>query len=202
MRQVRILEHISIDGIVQAPGGPNEDGDYAYGGWTVPHGDPAIGRAIDAAHGESFDLLLARRTYDIFAGYWPKVGKSPIADKLNGARKFVATHRPESLQWGPAEGLGEDIVHGIRTVKARPGPDLIVWGSSTMTPLLLEHGLADEIHLFVYPVVLGTGKRFFSDNAPALEFTLVEAKPAASGVIVSRYRPAGPLRTGSYDEPA
>jgi len=122
-----------------------------------------------------------------------------MADSLNAATKHVATHRPESLKWGPVEGLGQDIVEGIRRIKAKDGPDLIVWGSSTLTPLLLEHGLADEVLLLVYPVLLGTGKRFFSEATPPRELALVGTKAATSGVVISTYRPRGPLRTGSFD---
>src|ERR1017187_8788796 len=103
MKKIRIIEHISLDGVIQAPGGLGEDGDYPYGGWTVPHADPAVGEVIVAAHREAFDLLLGRRTYDIWSGYWPKAGKSPMADSLNAATKYVATHRPDSLGWGPVE---------------------------------------------------------------------------------------------------
>ena len=202
MRKIRIIEHMSLDGVIQAPGGPNEDGDYPYGGWAVPHSDPAGGEAIVAAQGDAFDLLLGRRTYDIFSGYWSKAGKNPMADSLNAATKYVATHRPDSLGWGPAEDLGADIVAGVRRIKAKDGPDLIVWGSSTLTPVLLEHGLADEILLLVFPVLLGTGKRFFSAGAPPRELALVRTKAASSGVIISTYRPSGPLRTGSFDNAA
>jgi dihydrofolate reductase len=197
MRKIRIMEHISLDGVIQAPGGPTEDLPYPYGGWAAPHDDPEGGAAIMAAHGDDFDLLLGRRTYDIFAGFWPKAPKSPMADSLNVATKYVATHRPESLGWGPAEGLGEDIAAGIGRIKAMDGPHLIVWGSSTLTPVLLEHELADEILLLVFPVLLGTGKRLFADGTPPREFKLVSSKAVASGVIISTYRPNGPLRTGT-----
>jgi len=198
------MEHISLDGVIQAPGGPEEDPSdgFKYGGWTAPLNDPEGGAAIVAAHGEDFDLLLGRRTYDIWSGFWPKAGNSPMADNLNAATKYVATHRPESLKWGPVEGLGPDIVEGVRRIKAKDGPDLIVWGSSTLTPVLLEHGLADEVLLLVYPVLLGTGKRFFSDGAPPRELALVGTKAASSGVVISTYRPSGPLRTGSFDDAA
>ena len=199
MRKIRIIEFISLDGVIQAPGGPGEDGDYPYGGWAAPHDDPALGEAIDAAHGEAFDLLLGRRTYDIWSGYWPKAGKSPMADSLNAATKYVATHRPDSLGWGPVEDLGADIVEGVRRIKAKDGPDLIVWGSSTLIPMLLEHGLADEVLLIVCPILLGTGKRIFSEGAPPRELALVGTKAASSGVVISTYRPRGPFRTGSFD---
>jgi dihydrofolate reductase len=202
MRTIRIIEHISLDGVIQAPGGPKEDGDYPHGGWAVPHAHPAAGEAIVAAQGKTFDLLLGRRTYDIFSAYWPKAEPGPMADSLNAATKYVATHRPESLGWGPVESLGPDIVEGIRRVKKKTRPDLIVWGSSTLTPMLLEHGLADEVLLLVFPVLLGTGKRFFSDAAPPRELALVSTKAVPSGVIISTYRPSGPLRTGSFVDPA
>jgi dihydrofolate reductase len=202
MRKIRIIEFISLDGVIQAPGGPGEDGDYPHGGWAAPHSDPAVEEAIDAAHGEDFDLLRGRRTYDIWSGYWPKAGKSPMADSLNAATKYVATHRPDSLEWGPVEDLGPDIVEGVRRIKAKDGPDLIVWGSSTLTPVLLEHGLVDEVLLLVHPVLLGTGKRFFSDGTPPRELALVGTKVASSGVVISTYRPSRPLRTGSFDDGA
>jgi dihydrofolate reductase len=198
MRRIRIIEHISLDGVIQAPGGPNEDGDYPHGGWAVPHSDAAVGEAIVAGHSVAFDLLLGRRTYDIWSDYWPKAESSPMADSLNAATKYVATHRPESLGWGPVEDLGPDIVDGVRRIKAKDGPDLIVWGSSTLTPVLLEHGLADEVLLLVYPILLGTGKRFFSAGTPPRELALVGTKAASSGVIISTYKPSGPLRTGSF----
>lgn len=202
MRKIRIIEHISLDGIIQAPGGPNEDGNYPYGGWAVPHADPAVGEAIHAGHGEAFDLLLGRRTYDIWSAYWPKAESSPLADSLNAATKYVATHRPDSLTWGPVEDLGPDIVEGIRRIKAKNGPGVIVWGSSTLTPVLLEHGLADEVLLLIYPILLGTGKRFFSDGVPPRELALLGTKAAPSGVVISTYKPSGPLRTGSFDDTA
>lgn len=197
MRKLRIIEHISLDGVIQAPGGPDEDPGYPYGGWAVPHHDPAVGEAIDAAQGDGFDLLLGRGTYDIFARYWPNQ-TGPMADRLNAARKYVATHRPDSLGWGPVEGLGADAVEGVRRVKSKDGPDLIVWGSSTLTPLLLEAGLADEVVLLVFPVLLGKGKRFFSESADPRELALVGTKAAPSGVLMNTYRPVGPLRTGSF----
>jgi dihydrofolate reductase len=202
MRKIRIIEHISLDGVIQAPSGPNEDGDYPYGGWAVPHADPAVGEAIVAGHGQAFDLLLGRRTYDIFSSYWPKAQSSPMADSLNAATKYVATHRPGSLGWGPVEDLGPDIVEGVRRIKAKNGPDLIVWGSSTLTPVLLEHGLADEVLLLVFPVLLGAGKRFFSDGTPPRELALVGTKAASSGVVISTYRSSRPLRTGSFGDTA
>ena len=201
MRKIRIIEHISLDGVIQAPGGPEEDPNgFKYGGWAGPHADPEAGGDIVAAHGEAFDLLLGRRVYDIWSGFWPKAPKSPMADSFNATTKYVATHRPKSLAWGPAEDLGADIVEGIRRLKEKSGPHLIVWGSSTLTPVLLEHGLADEVFLLVFPVLLGTGKRIFSEGTPPRELALVSTKAVGSGVIISTYRPSGPLRTSSYHD--
>ena len=158
--------------------------------------EPGLGcRPSLEAQGRSFDLLLGRRTYDIWAGYWPKAENSPIADGLNAATKYVATHRPDSLGWGPVEDLGADIMEGVRGVKSKDGPDLIVWGSSTLTSVLLEQGLVDEVVLIVYPVLLGRGKRFFSDSADPRELALVSTKATSSGVLMNTYRHVGSLRT-------
>ena len=192
MRKLKIIEHISLDGVIQHS--PDEN-DFSLGDWTTPYRSPAGRDEIVAAHGENFDLLLGRRTYDIWSGYWPKAPSSPIADGLNAAKKYVATHRPESLAWGPFEDLGSDIVEGVRRIKSQDGPDLILWGSSTLTSTLLEHGLADEILFVIYPVLLGTGKRFFADGTPPRSFELVSTKALQSGVILSNYKLAGPLKT-------
>jgi dihydrofolate reductase len=197
MRKIRICEHISLDGVIQ-PGGPNEDGDYANGGWTAPYRSAAGAEAVAEAQGESFDLLLGRRTYDIWASFWPTVKNGPFADGLNAATKYVATHRPDSLGWGPVEDLGADIVEGVRDVKSKDGPDLIVWGSSTLTSVLLEQGLVDEVVLIVYPVLLGRGKRCFSDSADPRELALVSTKATSTGVLMNTYRHVGSLRTESF----
>ena len=193
MRKLKIIEHISLDGVIQVSG---EDGNFPYGDWTAPYRTPAGRDAMLAAHGESFDLVLGRRTYDAWSAFWPQAPSSPFADRLNAATKFIATHRPESLQWGPFEDLGPDIVDGIRRIKSQDGPDLILSGSSTLTSTLLEHVLADEVLLIVYPALLGTGKRFFADGTPARRFELVSSQSMPSGIILSAYQVAGPLKTG------
>jgi len=199
MRKIKIIANISLDGVIQAPGGADEDrdGNFAHGGWSMRYFDPAILDAILAAQGTRFDLLLGRRTYDIFAGYWPKAEKSPIADGLNAATKYVATRRPDSLGWGPVEDLGADIANGVRAVKSKDGPELIVWGSSTLTPVLLAQGLADEVLLLVCPVLLGRGKRLFSDSSDARELALVSTKASSTGVLMNTYRQVGSLRSES-----
>jgi dihydrofolate reductase len=193
MRKLKIIEHISLDGVSQVSG---DDGDFPYGDWTAHYRTPAGRDAILAAHGESFDLLLGRRTYDGWSGFWPKAPSSPMADRLNAATKFIATHRPESLEWGPFEDLGPDIVEGIRRIKSQDGPDLILSGSITLTSMVLEQGLADEVVLAVYPVLLGAGKRFFAEETPARSFELVTTRAMPSGIILNTYKVAGPLKTG------
>ena len=193
MRKLTIVEHISLDGVIQH----SADGDtFPYSDWTAPYRSPAGRDAMLAAYGESFDLLLGRRTYDIWSGFWPKAPSGPMADRLNAATKFIATHRPESLEWGPFSGVGPDVVEGVRRLKAQEGRNLVVSGSSTLTTTLLEHGLADEVLLAVYPVLLGTGKRFFAEGSPARSFELVSTTGFPSGVILSTYKIAGPLKTG------
>jgi len=184
MRKIRIFEHTSLDGVIAPPG----DSDFANGGWSAPYRTPAGAAALAEIQGKSFDLLLGRRTYDEWAGFWPKVKDGPFADGLNAATKYVATHRPESLEWGPVGDLGADIMEGIRDIKSKGGPDLIVWGSTTLTSVLLEQGLVDEVVLIVYPVLLGRGKRFFSNSAAPQELAFVSTKATPTGVLLNTYR--------------
>jgi len=193
MRKIRIFEHVSLDGVIQPPG----DDDFAQGGWQAPYRTPAGAAALAEAQGTSFDLLLGRRTYDLWAGYWPKIKGGLFAEGLNAATKYVATHRPDSLTWGPVGNLGADIMEGIRRIKSTDGPDLIVWGSSTLTSVLLEQGLVDEVLLAVYPVLLGRGKRFFSDSADPSELALISTKATPTGVLINTYRHVRSLRTES-----
>jgi dihydrofolate reductase len=192
MRKLKIMEHISLDGVIQHSA---DDDGFPYSDWSAPYRSPAGRDALLAAHGEKFDLLLGRRTYDIWSGFWPKAPSSPMADGINAAKKYIATHRPESLEWGPVEGVGPDLVEGIRHIKSQDGPDVILWGSSTLTSMVLEHGLADEVLLIVYPVLLGTGKRFFAERTPALSFELVSTKAFPLGNVLNSYKIAGPLKT-------
>ena len=191
MRQIRIMEHTSLDGVIQH----ENDENFAYGNWTIPFRSPAGLAAVVEAQGSSFDLLLGRHTYDSWSDYWPKAGNTPIANSLNGATKYVATHRPDSLEWTPVMDLGTDIIAGIRSLKSTDGPDLLVCRSSTLTSILLEQGLVDEVVLLVYPVLLGRGKRFFSDSIDPCELALVSTKGTSTGVLINTYRHVGSLRT-------
>jgi dihydrofolate reductase len=193
MRTLKLLEHISLDGVIQHS---VDDDDFPYSDWTAPYRSPAGRDAMLAAYGGSFDLLLGRRTYDIWSGFWPKAPSSPMADALNAATKYVATHRPETLAWGPFEGVGPDIVEGVRRIKSQDGPDLVLSGSSTLTSPLLEHGLADEVLLAVYPVVLGRGKPFYAVGTPARSFELASTRAFPSGIVFTTYKVVGALKSG------
>ena len=195
MRELKIFEHISLDGVIEIRGS-GEDRDYAYGDWTAAYRSPAGRDVVLAMYGERFDLLLGRRTYDLWSGFWPKAPSSPLADRLNAATKYVVTHRPESLAWGPFAGVGPDLVAGVRRLKAQDGPGLVLSGSSSLTSTLLEQGLADEAVLIVYPVLLGTGKRFFAEGTPAHAFELVSTTATPSGVLLNTYKVIGPLKAG------
>jgi dihydrofolate reductase len=190
MRKLKIMEHISLDGFIQ----PEGDDEYAHGGWSAPFRTPAGAAALAAAYGTGFDLLLGRRTYDLWSGFWPKVKGGPFADGLNAATKYVATHRPEGLTWGPVGDLGADAIEGVRRLKAKDGPDLIVCGSGMLAAQLLAHGLADEVGLLVYPILLGRGKRCFADDRGSRELTLVSTQATPTGVVMNIYRCEGTPR--------
>jgi dihydrofolate reductase len=192
MRKLKIIEHMTLDGVIQHSA--DENG-FRYSDWSAPYRSPAGRDAVLAAQGEKFDLLLGRRTYDLWSTFWPKAPSSPMADGLNAATKFVATHRPESLgAWGPVESVGVDFAQGIRRIKSQDGPDLILWGSSTLTSTLLENGLADEVWLAVYPILLGTGKRLFANGTPPRTFELISSNAFPSGIIFNNYKVAGGLK--------
>lgn len=190
MRKLKIIEHTSLDGVIQSSG---EDG-FPYVDWTAPYRSPAGRDALLAEHGDRFDLVLGRRTYDMWSSFWP-TGPNPFAERLNAATKYVVTHRPESLAWGPFEALGPDVVEGVRRIKSQDGPDLVLSGSSTLTSTLLHHGLADELLLIRYPVLLGTGKRLFAQRTPARSLELLGSRSFPSGITLDHYRVAEPLKT-------
>lgn len=193
MRTLKIIEHMSLDGVIQHTA---DDGNFPYSDWSAPYRTAAGRDMVTAAHGERFDLLLGRRTYDAWSNFWPQAPSSPIGDRLNGAKKYVVTHRPESLAWGPCEGVGPDLVEGIRRIKSQEGPGLVLSGSSTLTSTVLERGLADEVVLIVSPILLGTGKRLFAEGTPARALELSSSQATPSGVVLSTYKVAGPVKTG------
>ena len=185
---------------MQAPGGPSEDptGGFRFGGWLPPVGDDAIDRKIGEIFGRPFDLLLGRRTYDIFAAYWPFAPDemADIRDPFDACTKYVLTHDDRPLEWRNSERVG--AIADLRAIKQGDGPDLVIQGSSTLYPQLLEAGLLDELTLMISPLVLGEGKRLFGDGTPPRTLEMTNHIVSASGSIIATYRPAGPVETGTY----
>ena len=203
MRKIRGAAFLSLDGIVQAPGGPDEDptGGFAHGGWVAGLFDDAVGARIARLFGGDFDLLLGRRTYDIFAAYWPFApdAQKDIRDPFDRAAKYVLTSGDQPLSWRNSRRLAG--LEALAEVKRTPGPDLIIQGSSTLYPQLLAADLLDELVLMVFPLVLGTGKRLFGDGTPAGAMRMVEHETTPAGTIIATYEPAGPVETGSFAAP-
>jgi dihydrofolate reductase len=193
MRMLKIIEHVSLDGVIETSSG-QADSDFPYGDWSAPYRTPAGLEKVIAMYGETCDLLLGRRTYDLFSAFWPKAPPSPMADRLNAATKYVVTHRPEGLAWGPFVRIGPDLVDSVRGIKAKDGPHLICTGSSTLTSALIEHGLADEVVLLFNPVLLGKGKRIFAEGTPPRALTLERSEVTPSGIVANFYGAPGPLK--------
>ena len=204
MSRLIVAEQISLDGVVQSPGAPEEDpsGEFRLGGWVVPYADEAIGQDLQDLFSQPFELLLGRRTYGIFAAYWPRVpadsDSRAIADLFNRVPKHVATHRPDTLDWQNSRALEGDLADAIRVLKQQDGANLLTWGSADMVRQLLAAGLVDELRLMIYPVVLGRGKRLFGDNAQPSAFTLANSISTPSGVLLTRYARSGEVRTGAF----
>jgi dihydrofolate reductase len=205
MRKLIVAAFISLDGVIQAPGGPDEDtsGEFRFGGWIVPYADEHTGQATRELFSQPFELLLGRRTYDIFAAYWPQINAGAhnyIADLFNRVPKHVATHRPHTLDWHNSQALQGNLVDAIHVLKQQDGAHLLTQGSAELVRQLLAAGLVDELRLMTFPVVLGHGKRLFDDNAQASAFTLVHSTSTAGGVLISRYVRSGEVRTGSFNQ--
>jgi dihydrofolate reductase len=211
MRKIVSGAFVSLDGVMQAPGGPEEDptGGFELGGWTAPHWDDVIGAAMSETFAAPFDLLLGRRTYDIFAAHWPYVRQSPegddfdalngkIADLFNGVTKYVATHEPQSLTWQNSVSLRPDIVTTLRRLKTEDGPLLLTQGSSELIQTLLHEDLIDELRLLVFPVLLGRGKRLFGSGTLPAAFKLTRSTVSPNGVVIASYERAGAVQKGSF----
>lgn len=203
MRQVRTATFISLDGVMQGPGGPDEDptGGFPYGGWVAPHFDEAMGSLMDQAMGEDYDLLLGRKTYEIFAGHWPHYDDE-IGRKFNSIAKYVACAANEPLPWKGSVRLGDDVPAAVASLKADDGPDLLIQGSSVLIQSLLAHNLIDQITTLMCPVILGTGKRLFEDSAQPRTWALSHSQATPGGVVVSTYRRAGEVQTGDFSSQA
>ena len=197
MRKVIVLEHISLDGVIQAPGGPEEDtsGVFPYGGWISPYSDAILGTALRKQMNLPFDLLLGRKTFDIWAPYWPKHADAWPGVKT--ATKYVTSNTMISSEWQPSVFLNGDIAEKVAKIKGQPGPDLHVWGSSHLLQTLIKHDLVDTFWLMVYPITLGSGKRLFADGTIPAAFKVTESIVSSNGVIVVNYERAGAITTVS-----
>jgi dihydrofolate reductase len=211
MRKIVVGAFLSLDGVMQAPGGPEEDptGGFRYGGWLPPHWDDVIGAAMGESFSAPYDLLLGRKTYDIFAAHWPYIDTDPasstfdalnadIARTFNRITKYVATHRPESLTWQNSQALGSDVVARLRELKQQDGPRLLTQGSTELIQQLLAHDLVDELRLLTFPVLLGKGKRLFGSGAAPTGLKLTKSVTSPSGCIIATYERAGELQIGSF----
>ncbi|HEX8098879.1 MAG TPA: dihydrofolate reductase family protein [Actinomycetota bacterium] len=200
MRKLIVNTFLTLDGVMQAPGGPEEDptDDFAYGGWSVNYWDDQMGQKVGEIMGKPFDLLLGRKTYEIFASYWPKATDQPGAKPLNDATKYVASRTLKSLEWQPSALLEGDVVAAVRALKEGDGPELQVHGSGNFLQTLLGAGLVDQFYVWTFPVVVGSGKRLFENGLPPGAFKLVDSVTSTTGVMIGTYEPAGELITGSF----
>ena len=198
-RKLVVLSFVSLDGIMQGPGGPKEDtsGGFKHGGWTVPYFDESLGKVMGEQMGRPFDLLLGRTTYQLFASYWPQQ-KGEMGSGINNATKYVVTRRPLKLDWKTTVPIRRNVVKEIQKLKSQDGPELQVHGSGNLVQTLLKHDLVDEFWLKMFPVTLGRGKRLFAEGTIPAAFTLSDAKILANGVITANYNRSGPVKTGSF----
>ncbi len=197
MRKLNVLEFMSLDGVIQAPGGPKEDatGGFEYGGWTAPHSDATSGAAMKKQMEAPADVLLGRKTFEIFAGFWPQ--HAEIWPEVQTATKYVASNTITSSDWKPTVFLSGDIAKKIAQIKKQDGPDLHVWGSGNLVQTLLKHDLVDALWLKIFPVTLGGGKKLFAEGAIPAAFKMTESAITPKGVIIVNYERAGVVPTGS-----
>ncbi len=199
MRKIIVLSFVTLDGVIQAPGGPKEDtsGGFKYGGWSFGYWDEAIGKIMGKQIKPPYDLLLGRKTYEIFAPYWSKQKHEP-ADAFNKAKKYVVSTTLKELDWKPSELISSNVVEQIKKLKKQKGPNLQVHGSANLVQTLLKNDLVDELWLKIYPITIGTGKRLFGDGTIPAEFKLKDCKTSTKGVIAATYVRAGDIKTGSF----
>ncbi len=200
MRKLIVTTFLTLDGVMQAPGGPEEDTSdgFTSGGWSVNYFDEKLGEAMDELMGKPFDLVLGRKTYDIFAGFWPTASEEEGAKPLNDATKYVASRGKPSLTWERSVLIEGDAAEGVAALKQTDGPELQVHGSGDLIQTLLRHQLVDEFHLKTFPVVVGAGKRLFADGAIPSGLKLVDHSVSSTGVLIATYVPTGELVTGSF----
>ena len=200
MRKLIVSTFLTLDGVMQAPGGPEEDdsGGFAHGGWSVNYWDDRMGEVMGAAMSVPFDLVLGRKTYDIFAAYWPHASEEQGAKPLNDATKHVASRSRPTLEWRNSVLIEGDAAEGVAALKEQDGPELQVHGSGNLIQTLLRHGLVDEYRLWFFPVVIGSGKRLFADGTVPAALRLVDSEVSTTGVVMGTYEPAGEIVTGSF----
>jgi dihydrofolate reductase len=200
MRELIVSTFVSLDGVMQAPGGPGEDDDggFAHGGWTVTYFDDKVGAFMDETMGKPFDLVLGRRTYDIFAAFWPHASEEEGAKPLNDATKYVASRNRPPLTWAKSVLLEGEVQDAVAELKRQDGPELQVHGSANLIQTLLRHDLIDRFRLLVFPVVLGSGKRLFADGTMPAGLKLVDSSVSDSGVVMGTWERAGAVPTGSF----
>ena len=200
MRRLTVNTFLTLDGVMQAPGGPEEDpsGGFAHGGWSANYWDDQMFEVMGEAMGTPFDLVLGRKTYEIFAAHWPHVTDDPGAKALNDATKYVASRTLRSLDWSNSVLIEGDVPEGIAALKQQEGPELQVHGSANLIQTLLRHNLIDEYRLWTFPLVVGPGKRLFSDGTVPAGLKLVDSKVFTTGVVMGTYEPAGEIVTGSF----
>jgi len=200
MRKLSVNTFLTMDGVMQAPGGPGEDdsGGFTHGGWSVNYWDDQMGQIMGEAMSKPFDLLLGRRTYDIFAAFWPNAPDDAGGKPLNAATKYVVSRGRPKLEWGPAVLIEGDAAEGIAKLKTEDGPELQVHGSGNLLQTVLKHGLADQFNLWVFPLVIGSGKRLFAEGTIPSALKLVDSKVSSTGVVIGTYEPAGEIVTGSF----
>lgn len=200
MRKLTTSTFVTLDGVMQGPGGDGEDNSdgFTSGGWSVNYWDDIVGQAMTEVFDKKPDLLLGRKTYEIFAAFWPNASPEEGADDLNKAKKYVASRTLDRVDWENSTLLKGDVVQAIRDLKAQDGPEIQVHGSSNLIQTLLKHNLIDEMHILIFPVVVGKGKRLFDDGTIPTGFKLVGSKIASSGVIAARYENTGALVTGTF----
>jgi len=200
MRKLIVSTFLTLDGVMQAPGGPGEDeeGGFTHGGWSVNYWDDQMGEVMGASMGDPFDLVLGRKTYDIFAAYWPHATEEDGAKPLNDATKYVASRRQPTLEWSNSVLIEGDTAEGIASLKKQDGPELQVHGSGDLVQTLMLNNLIDQYRLWVFPLVLGSGKRLFSEGTIPLGLTLVDSHVSTTGVMIGTYEPAGEIVTGSF----
>jgi dihydrofolate reductase len=204
MRSLVVSMFLTLDGVMQAPGGPEEDptGGFTHGGWSVGYWDEPMGERMGEVMGGPFDLLLGRKTYEIFAAHWPH-SDEPGAEELNSARKYVASRTLDSVEWNNSTLLEGDVAEAVAKLRQEDGPEIQVYGSGDLLQTLLEHDLVDEFRIMIFPVVLGTGKRLFAEGAVPAGLTLAESAMSTTGVFMATYKREGDIRYGSFalDEP-